>query len=322
MFQSRSAAHASLDLQGLWLCQGPAADTITALEDPWGRRHRPDWHARGLLIWPRGGQWRELRLLLPSAWSDLNPQQARARLVLRWWADAAELRVDGERVHQGDLFDTACRWQLPARWWHGEALELELRLRSPLHDDGALIHSRIELEPLDPADPLGLLDPLVAELESLRREHGATAMPAGPGAGWVHVLGHAHLDLAWLWPVADTWQAAERTFRSALTLQERFSDLHFGHSTPALYAWLEQHRPALFARIVAQAAAGRWEPLGGPWVENDAVLIGTASLLRQFQEGQRYSQRAFPSWDHPLAWLPDSFGFSAGLPAVAAATGV
>ncbi|MFM7269357.1 MAG: alpha-mannosidase [Cyanobium sp.] len=324
MFQSRSAAHASLDLQGLWLCQGPAADTITALEDPWGRRHRPDWHARGLLIWPRGGQWRQLqlRLLLPPAWSDLNPQQARARLVLRWWADAAELRVDGERVHQGDLFDTACRWQLPARWWHGEALELELRLRSPLHDDGALIHSRIELEPRDPADPLGLLDPVVAELESLRRQHGASATPAGPGAGCIHVLGHAHLDLAWLWPVADTWQAAERTFRSALALQERFSDLHFGHSTPALYTWLEQHRPALFARIVAQAAAGRWEPLGGPWVESDAVLIGTASLLRQFQEGQRYCQSAFPSWDHHLAWLPDSFGFSAGLPAVAAATGV
>jgi len=322
-FQSRSLAPplAPLDLQPLWRCTGPEGVSIAALHHPWGGRHRPDWAARGLVIWPRGGLWRHLRLRLqrPAAWGQLGPDDARARLCLRWWADAVELRVDGEPVHAGDLFDTACRWELPPRWWQEEPLELELRLRSPLHDDGALILSQVVLEPRNTADPLGLLAPTVAELERLRQEAG---VPPGPGAGLVQVLGHAHLDLAWLWPVADTWRAAERTFRSALDLLERFPHLHFGHSTPALYAWLEQHRPALFAAIQAAIAAGRWEPLNGPWVETDCVLVGTASLLRQFQEGQRYSRRAFPSWEHSVAWLPDSFGFSAGLPAVAAATGV
>ncbi|MFM9111217.1 MAG: alpha-mannosidase, partial [Prochlorococcaceae cyanobacterium] len=136
------------------------------------------------------------------------------------------------------------------------------------------------------------------------------------------LLGHAHLDLAWLWPVADTWAAAERTFTSVLALLERFPQLRFGHSTPALYDWLERFRPALFARIRAAVAAGRWEPLNGPWVETDCVLVGTASLLRQFQEGQRHSRATFPEWSHALAWLPDSFGFAAGLPALAATTGV
>jgi hypothetical protein len=56
--------------------------------------------------------------------------------------------------------------------------------------------------------------------------------------------------------VADTWQAAERTFRSTLTLMERWPELHFGHSTPALYAWLERHRPALFAQIRAAMLLG------------------------------------------------------------------
>ena len=140
--------------------------------------------------------------------------------------------------------------------------------------------------------------------------------------GRVHVLGHAHLDLAWLWPVADTWQAAERTFASALDLMERFEELHFAHSTPALYAWLEQNRPALFDRLQTAVAAGRFEPINGPWVESDCVLISTNSLLRQFQLGQQYSQRTFPALEHRLAWLPDSFGFGAGLPAVAQATGV
>ena len=122
--------------------------------------------------------------------------------------------------------------------------------------------------------------------------------------------------------MADTWQAAERTFTSALDLIERFEELHFGHSTPALYAWLEQNRPTLFARLQQAVAAGRFEPLNGPWVESDCVLISGASLLRQFQLGQQYSSATFPGLEHPLAWLPDSFGFAAGVPAVAHATGV
>lgn len=309
-----------LDLQPLWQADQPGGGSGPGLGGEWGLRHRPDWAARGLIIWPRGGQWCRLRLRCPcpEGWVPLAAG-ARARLALRWWADSAELWVDGQRIHSGDLFDTACRWPLPERWWRGEDLDLELRLRSPLHDDGALISSRIELEPLDPADPLGLLAATAAELRELRREH---RRDGAPGEGVLQVLGHAHLDLAWLWPVADTWQAAERTFASALDLMERFETLHFGHSTPALYAWLERHRPALFERVRRAMQAGRFEPLNGPWVESDCVLLSTTSLLRQFQEGQAYSLRTFPEWSHRLAWLPDSFGFAAGLPALAAATGV
>ena len=85
---------------------------------------------------------------------------------------------------------------------------------------------------------------------------------------------------------------------------------------------MEQHRPALFAEIQAASRAGRWEPINGPWVETDCVLVSTASLWNQFAFGQEDSRHRFPEWAHELAWLPDSFGFAAGLPAVAAATGV
>jgi len=70
------------------------------------------------------------------------------RLVLSWWADAVRLRIDGVLVHEGDLFDTRCRWLLPEDWRDRSGLRIQLDLRSPCHDDGALIHSALVQEPL------------------------------------------------------------------------------------------------------------------------------------------------------------------------------
>ena len=319
-------------------------DGSPGLHHPWGQTHRPDWDARALLIWPRGGQ--SLRLSYPLTWPEGWGQRSSSetiRLALRWWAEAAEVRINGSTIHQGDLFDTACRWSLPKSFGPGESLELELFLRSPRHDDGALMQALLEREPDHPSDPEGLL--LASQLRLLQQD-----LPAGDQAleallqadpsnsavvdnlrQWLRqhrrppglmLLAHAHLDLAWLWPVADTWQAAERTFRSVLGLMQRHPELHFGHSTPALYAWLQQHRPTLFAEIHQAMQQGRWEPLNGPWVETDCTLVASASLLRQFQEGQAYSQQQLPGWEHALAWLPDSFGFSSGVPAICRASGV
>ncbi len=335
----RSRTH--LDLLPRWQVL-EAPERGLALHDRWGQIHRPDWAARGLLTWPRGGIWRRLTLHLPcpEPWRLIGG--GRERLVLSWWADQVRLWVDGVLVHEGDLFDTRCRWPLPASWQQGQPLDCLLELRSPCHDDGALITSAVVREPLCPGDdPQRLLlpdaldlalpsvddlpdswlvlDPLSVEArESVEAFLAARSSPQGR----VHWVGHAHLDLAWLWPVADTWQAAERTFRSVLDLMDRFPELRFAHSTPALYEWMEQFRPALWQRIRAASAEGRWEPINGPWVETDCVLVSTASLWQQFGLGQGYSRRAFPEWSHALAWLPDSFGFGAGVPAVAAAEGV
>ena len=253
-FRSRSRC----DLRAGWRRSG-AAQAGFFLDESWGATHRPDWAKRGLLIWPRGRQWLRLeqRLSWPDGWSDSD--SCRARLVLSWWAEQMRLWVDGVLVHEGDLFDTACRWPLPGRCRQGAALDLVLELCSPLHDDGALISSHLDLEPQSGGpDPEGTLLPAALELHLAADgdlpPHWADLDPSGaeaqaavaahlhqaePPRGLLHWLGHAHLDLAWLWPVADTWQAAERTFRSALALMRRWPELRFAHSTPALYAWME-----------------------------------------------------------------------------------
>ena len=337
-FRSRSRC----DLRSGWHRVGVPKDQFFVAE-PWGREHRPDWVERGLLVWPRGRQWLRLeqRLTWPAAWDVVR--NSRARLSLSWWAERMRLWVNNTLVHEGDLFDTACRWAIPDRFRDGgDELRLILELCSPCHDDGALIESALCLEPhLPEHDPDGVraAEALLLHLEAGGElpSHWQQLDPSGREAlaavqqqlsgseavsGSMHWVGHAHLDLAWLWPVAETWQAAERTFRSVLALMQSHPELRFAHSTPALYAWLQQHRPALFEAVRKASVAGRWEPINGPWVETDCVLVSTASLWQQFQLGQDYSREVFPEWSHQLAWLPDSFGFGAGLPAVAARTGV
>jgi len=131
----------------------------------------------------------------------------------------------------------------------------------------------------------------------------------------LQLLGHAHLDLAWLWPVSETWEAAERTFKSALQLQQDFSELTFGHSTPALYAWMETHRPELFTKIQSQIAAGRWEVIAGLWIEPELNVINGESIARHVLYGQRYVQEKFGRVSK-IAWLPDTFGFCWQLPQI------
>jgi alpha-mannosidase len=137
----------------------------------------------------------------------------------------------------------------------------------------------------------------------------------------IWLLGHAHLDLAWLWPVSETWEAAQRTFESVLGLQEGFPDLIFCHSTPALYAWVEENRPDLFAAIQARVAAGKWEVVGGMWVEPDLILVDGESIVRQVLYGQRYAREKFGQLMR-VVWVPDSFGFCWQLPQILKQGGV
>ncbi len=135
------------------------------------------------------------------------------------------------------------------------------------------------------------------------------------------LLGHAHLDLAWLWPIAETWEVAERTFRSVLDLQKTFPELVFGHSSPALYAWFQKHRSDLFTEVQAGFKAETWEAIAGLWVEPDAVLSGGEALVRQVLYGQRYVERELGQINR-VAWLPDTFGFGWQLPQILRQGGV
>ena len=111
-----------------------------------------------------------------------------------------------------------------------------------------------------------------------------------PPVGGLALTGHAHIDLAWLWPVAETRRKGRRTFATVLDLMERYPDFTFNQSSAQLYAWIEKDAPDLFARVKERVAEGRWEPIGGSWVEPDSQITGGESYVRQLLYGQRALQ--------------------------------
>ncbi len=134
-------------------------------------------------------------------------------------------------------------------------------------------------------------------------------------------MGHAHIDCAWLWPISQTREKAGRTWTTALRLMERYPEYRFLASTPLQYEMVQQRFPDTFAGIRERLREGRWEAVGGMWVEADCNLPDGESLARQFLIGTRYFEREL-GVSPRVVWLPDSFGFSWALPTLMAAAGL
>ncbi|MEM8949535.1 MAG: alpha-mannosidase, partial [Pseudomonadota bacterium] len=127
-------------------------------------------------------------------------------------------------------------------------------------------------------------------------------------------IGHGHIDIAYLWPVVQGRKKVARTVANMLRLMDRHEDVHFSQSQPQLYAFLEQDQPAMFERVRERVVEGRFEPMGGMWVEADTNLPGAEALVRQLLLGRSYFRRTFGDAETPVLWLPDCFGFTWCLP--------
>ncbi len=167
-------------------------------------------------------------------------------------------------------------------------------------------------------DPEGLNDDARASVVEARQmliESLHTLRDRYPQTGAIALSGHAHIDLAWLWPVPETRRKVMRTFHTALDLMDRFPDYRFNQSTAQYYAWLEEDELGLLARIKDKVEAGQWEPIGAMWVEPDTNMPTGKSLVRQLLYGIRYFDKTFGrARRSTVNWLPDVFGFSPAFP--------
>ncbi len=134
-------------------------------------------------------------------------------------------------------------------------------------------------------------------------------------------VGHAHIDTAWLWPLAESYRKTVRTFSSAVRNMKDYPEFHFACSQAYQYECIEQRNPDLFRRIQEQVDTGQWIPVGGTYIEPDCNLPSGESLCRQFLYGQRYFESRFGQRCTEF-WNPDVFGYAAQLPQIMQLAGI
>lgn len=135
------------------------------------------------------------------------------------------------------------------------------------------------------------------------------------GMGNMALIGHSHIDTAWLWPLRETRRKVSRTWSTVLRLMERYPEYLFSASQPALYEFLKENHPELWKQLKKRVKEGRWEPCGATWVEQDSNVPSGEALVRQFLYGNRFLEREFGMRSR-TAWLPDAFGFPWTLPQI------
>ena len=139
--------------------------------------------------------------------------------------------------------------------------------------------------------------------------------------GYVGIIGHSHMDTAWLWPYPETIRKCARTYANALALMDQDPDYKFIQSSALHADWMREFYPDIFEGIRKRTAEGRYEPNGGVWVECDCNITGGEAMVRQFLYGQLFT-RQYLDYTADCFWLPDTFGYNAAIPQIMLGCGV
>ncbi len=137
----------------------------------------------------------------------------------------------------------------------------------------------------------------------------------------IFAAGYAHIDLAWLWPWIETVEVVKNTSESVLNIMDRVPEFKYSMGQAHAYEWMEIYYPKLFKAIQDKVKQGKWEIVGGQWVEPDGNIPSGESFVRQSLYGKRYFRDKF-GVDVKVCWLPDTFGFNWNLPQILARSGM
>jgi alpha-mannosidase len=149
-------------------------------------------------------------------------------------------------------------------------------------------------------------------------------MPAEPepiATRTLHLVGNSHIDPVWLWQWQEGYQEIRATFRSALDRMNEYPEFIFTCDSAAYYEWIEEIDPGMFDEIRQRVAEGRWELVGGWWVEPDCNIPSGESFVRQALVAQRYFLEKFGRIA-TVGYNVDPFGHNAMLPQILRRSGM
>lgn len=143
----------------------------------------------------------------------------------------------------------------------------------------------------------------------------------GSTAPTLYLMGQSHLDVAWLWSIAETKRKIARTLSNQLALMDEYPEYRYTQSQPYLFQLVKTLYPELYDRIKQAVREGKVIPEGSMWVEPDTNLPSGESLIRQALHGKRFFKDEF-GVDNEMLWLPDVFGYSGNLPQIMKGCGI
>ncbi|MBN1348078.1 alpha-mannosidase [candidate division KSB1 bacterium] len=246
-------------------------------------------------------------------------ESARGNETIELWADGGCNDLFGNLVGDGRVKQAAiavCNDELRALYYDFEVL-LDFLNAAP---EDSVLSQQVLMALNDAAHQLRNTSP---EEVKLARQTLAPMLQKRGGDPLLNIsaVGHAHIDLAWLWPVRETIRKGARTFSTALDLMNRYPDYIFGASQAQYFLWMKIHYPPLYEKIKQKIREGRIEPQGAMWVEADTNVSGGEALVRQVLQGKRFFKSEF-GVEIKYLWLPDVFGYSAALPQILKKSGV
>ena len=224
---------------------------------------------------------------------------------------ALSLRV-GEKLLSFDTYQTNARIKTDPRV---DRSEIDKAERTRLNDLLQRLASQI--------DTAALAD---GSLERFNLSVRAVRAQLGPIRDFVQRFtlyfdANAHIDAAWLWRDKETVEVVKNTFSSVISMMNARKDFTYTQSAAVYYEWMERLYPDLFKDIQQRVKDGRWEVLGGMWVEPDCNLPSGESWARHLLYSKRYFQKTLGA-DVKIGWNPDSFGYSRNIPMFYANAGI
>ena len=227
--------------------------------------------------------------------------------------------------------------KVPFHAANGRFQGAQIQIEYPGPADPAAVRSEIQAaevllngSPAAAAEHQGQLDAAVKAIDLAALDRGdqaafsksleAAVHGLGPIKDWssqstIRLVGNSHIDMAWLWPWTETVEVVRDTFTTALQLMREYPGFTYAQSSVQDYDWLREKYPAEFREIQQRVKEGRWELVGGMWVEPDLNMPDGEGLVRQLLVGTRFFKKYFDR-DTTIGWNPDSFGYSWQLPQI------
>lgn len=208
--------------------------------------------------------------------------------------------------------------------WHEDVYQLALDFTTLYELRGHLDPETLRVADIDQAlmDATLIYDPELPpdEMVETAKEARTRLKPVldctnGSTMPVLHAFGHAHIDVAWLWPWQETERKIARTIANQMSLFDEYPEFRFLQSQPHLYVMLREHYPELYTRVKEVIRSGQLMPDGAMWVEADTNLSGGEALIRQVVHGRKFFQEEF-GIDSRVLWLPDVFGYSGAVPQI------